>query len=104
MPIPAFESVPDAGANTNFKLYGDAGAAVPLLQSQNSASHANRVSTLAESSLAAWGNRFVTVDVVEAVAAEKMLTGRHSQGIGEAIALAQILVKTAQTTPPPTER
>ena len=102
MPIPAFESVPDATANTNFKTYGDGGAAVALLQSQNAAAHSNRVSTLAESTLAAWGNRLVSVDVVEAVSAEKMLTGRQSQGIGETLAIAQILTKTAQTTPPPT--
>jgi len=102
MPIPAFETIPDAVANTNFKLYGDASAAVPLLMSQNAAAHANRVSALSENLLAAWGNRLVKADVTEAVASEKMLTGRQSQGIAESLALGQILTKSAQTTPPPT--
>lgn len=102
MPIPAFDSVPDAESNLNFKVYGDSSAAVALLQAQNAAAHANRVNTTAEGLLAAWGNRLVSTDIVEAVSAEKMLTGRQSQGIAEAIALAQQLMKGAQTTPPPT--
>jgi len=102
MPIPAFESVPDAQGNLNFKMYSDAACAVPLLQSQNAAAHANRVNVMAEGLLAAWGNRLVTPDVVEAVSAQKLLTGRDSMGIAEAISLAQILTKGAQTTPPPT--
>ena len=102
MAIPAFDSIPDAKANLNFKMFTDAAAAVPLLMSQNAAAHANRASVLAESLISAWGNRLVKVDIVEAVSAQKMLTGRESQGIAEAIALAQQLMKGAQTTPPPT--
>lgn len=102
MPIPAFDSVPDAVSNSNFKVYGDSSAAVALLQSQNAAAHAHRVNTMAEGQLAAWGNRMVSTDIVEAVSAEKMLTGRESQGIAEAVAIAQQLMKGAQTTPPPT--
>jgi hypothetical protein len=102
MAIPVFDSIPDAQANLNFKMFTDAAAAVPLLMSQNSAAHANRVSVLAEGLVAAWGNRLNKVDIVEAVAAQKMLTGRDSHGIAEAIALAQQLMKGAQTTPPPT--
>lgn len=102
MAIPAFDSVPDAISNSNFKVYGDAGSAVALLQSQNAAAHANRVNTMAEGTLAAWANRMVSVDVVEAVSAQKMLTGRDSMGIAESVAIAQQLMKGAQTTPPPT--
>ncbi len=102
MPIPAFDTIPDAVVNTNFKLYGDASAAVALLMSQNSASHANRVGVIGENLVAAWGNRLVKVDINEAVSAQKMLTGRDSQGIAESVALAQQLMKGAQTTPPPT--
>lgn len=100
MAIPAFDSVPDAQSNLNFKMHSDAACTVPLLQSQNAAAHANRVNTMAEGTLAAWGNRLVSVDIVESVAAQKMLTGRESSGIAEAIALAQQLMKGAQTTPP----
>lgn len=102
MPIDAFDSVPDAVLNTNFKTYGDASAAVALLMSQNSANHANRVGVLGENLVAAWGNRLVKTDIVEAVSATKMLTGRESQGIAESVALAQQLMKGAQTTPPGT--
>jgi len=102
MPIPAFDSIPDVQGNLNFKMYTDAAAAVPLLMSQNAASHSNRTSVLAESLTAAWGNRLNKVDIVEAVSAQKMLTGRESHGIAEAVALAQILTKGAQTTPPVT--
>lgn len=102
MPIPAFESIPDAQGNLNFKMHSDAACTVPLLQSQNAAAHANRVNVMAEGLLASWGNRLVSVDIVEAVSAQKMLTGRESMGIAEGIALAQQLIKTAQTTPPPT--
>lgn len=102
MAIPAFESIPDAQANLNFKMHTDAACTVPLLQSQNAAAHANRVSVAAEGLLSAWGDRLVSVDIVESVAAQKMLTGREAVGIAEAIALAQQLMKGAQTTPPPT--
>lgn len=102
MPIPAFDTIPDAVANTNFKTYGDASAAVALQMSQNSANHSNRVSVIGESLVAAWGNRLVKTDIVEAVSAQKMLTGRDSQGIAESIGLAQQLMKGAQTTPPNT--
>lgn len=102
MPIPAFDSIPDVQGNLNFKMYTDAAAAVPLLMAQNAAAHSNRVSVLAESLTAAWGNRLNKVDIVEAVSAQKMLTGRDSMNVAEAIALAQQLTKAAQTTPPPT--
>lgn len=102
MAIPAFDSVPDAVANSNFKVYGDSSSAIALLQSQNAAAHANRVNTMAEGTLAAWANRMVSPDIIEAVSAQKLLSGRESQGIAEAIALAQVLMKGAQTTPPPT--
>lgn len=102
MPIPAFDTIPDAVANTNFKVYGDASAGVALLMSQNAASHSNRVGVLAENTIAAWANRLVKTDIVEAVSSTKMLTGRESQGIAEAVALAQQLMKGAQTTPPNT--
>ena len=102
MAIPAFDSIPDAQANLNFKMFTDAAAAVPLLMSQNAAAHANRTGVIAESLVAAWGNRLVKVDIVEAVSAQKMLSGRESQGIAESIALAQVLTKGAQTTPPVT--
>lgn len=102
MPIPGFDSIPDAQTNLNFKVFTDAAAAVPLLMSQNAGAHANRTSVLAESLTAAWGNRLNKVDIVEAVSAQKMLTGRESMGIAEAVSLAQQLTKTAQTTPPVT--
>ena len=102
MPIPVFGSVPDAQGNLNFKLYSDAAAAVPLLQSQDAAAHANRVNIAAEGLLAAWGSRLVSVDVVEAVASQQLPSGRESMGIGEAIALTQQIMKGAQTTPPVT--
>src|SRR4030067_452089 len=102
MPIPVVGSVPDAQGNLNFKLSSDAAAAVPLLQSQDAAGHANRVNIAAEGLLAAWGSRLVSVDVVEAVASQKLLSGRESMGIGEAIALTQQIMKGAQTTPPVT--
>lgn len=102
MAIPAFDSVPDSVGNTNFKCYGDTSSAIPLLQAQNAAAHANRVAVMAENHLNAWATRLVSVDIVEAVAAEKMLSGRQSQGIAESLGLAQIIAKAAQTTPPVT--
>ena len=102
MAIPAFDTIPDAQANLNFKMHTDAACTVPLLMSQNAAAHSNRIATRSESLLAAWGNRLVSVDINEAAAAQKMLTGRESQGIAESIALAQQLMKGAQTTPPVT--
>jgi hypothetical protein len=102
MAIPAFGTIPDALANTNAKTFFDASSAVPLLMAQNAAAHSNRVGVIAENSVAAWSNRLVKADIVEAVAAQKMLTGRDAQGIAETVALAQQLMKGAQTTPPPT--
>jgi hypothetical protein len=102
MPIPAFDSVPDAQANLNFKIFTDAAAAVPLLMSQNAASHAKRVDVLAENLLATVGNKLHSVDVVEAVSAKQMLTGDERADLAGIVALAQVMTKTAQTTPPPT--
>ncbi len=60
------------------------------------------MNSLAESVHGQMANRMATPDPSEAISVQKMLTGRDSQGIAETIALAQQLVKTAQTTPPVT--
>ena len=102
MAIPTFESVGDVVAFNNAKAFGDAGAHLALQASQQFGAHNSRINLLGESVQAGWANRMQSPDPVEAVATQKMLTGRESMGISEAIALAQTLTKTAQTTPPVT--
>ncbi len=102
MAVPNFESVGDAVTFTNAKAYGDAGANLAIQGAQQYNAHNSRINLLSESIAAQWANRMATPDPVEAISTQKLLTGRDSMGIAEAIALAQQLVKTAQTTPPPT--
>lgn len=102
MPIPVFESVGDAVAFTNCKSFGDAGAHLAIQAAQQFAAHNNRMNLMAESAIGQITNRMATPDPVEAISVQKLMTGRDSAGITEAIALAQVLVKAAQTTPPVT--
>ena len=104
MPIPNFDSVGDVVAFNNAKAFGDAGAHLALQASQQFGAHNSRMNQLAESVHGQMANRMATPDPAEAISVQKMLTGRDGQGIAETIALAQQLVKTAQTTPPETGR
>ena len=102
MPIPDFSSIGDAVAYTNTKAFGDAGANLAISGAQAHNSNADAMATLRVSISGTWANLMASPDPVEAAATTKMLTGRESQGIGESLALAQILAKAAQTTPPVT--
>lgn len=102
MAIPQFESVGDVVAFNNAKSFGDAGAHLALQASQQFGAHNSRMNTLGESIQAGWANRMQSPDPVEAISVQKLMTGRDSHGIAEAVALAQILTKQAQTTPPVT--
>jgi len=102
MAIPNYESIGDATAAINTKSFCDAGSHLALQAAQNYGAHANRINVMSESVLGALTNQLVTPDPVEAISTVKMMTSRESMGIAEAIALAQQLVKGAQTTPPPT--
>jgi hypothetical protein len=102
MPIPGFDTIPDAQVNMNFKVFTDASAAVALLSSQNQVSHSKRVDVLAEQLTAAAGNRLHSVDIVEARAAKTLLTGNEKADLVGILAMAQQMAKTAQTTPPVT--
>ncbi len=102
MAIPVFESVGDAVAFTNAKSFGDAGAHLAIQAAQQYGAHNNRMNLLAESVMGQMMNRLGTPDPVEAISTQKLMSGRDSAGIVEAITLAQQLVKTAQTTPPVT--
>lgn len=102
MPVPNFDSVGDAVTFNNAKAFGDAGAHLALQAAQQFGAHNSRTNLLGESVQAGWANRMQSPDPIEAVATNKMMTGRESMGISEALALAQTLTKTAQTTPPVT--
>lgn len=102
MAIPDFTSIADAVASTNAKAFGDAGANLALQGAQQFNAHNARLNLLAESVAGGWANRLLTPDPVEAISTVKLMTGRESLGIGEAIALVQQIMKGAQTTPPVT--
>lgn len=102
MALPDFTSIGDAIAFNNVKAFGDAGANLAIQGSQQFNSHNSRISLLAESVQGAWAARLVKADPVEAISTQKMLSGRDSIGVGEAIALTQQTMKGAQTTPPVT--
>ena len=90
-----FESV----NNTNFKVFGE-------MQAANALSHQNRVNVIAEQGLAQFVKTMVEVDPTESRAVQGVLTGHATADtlaqLGSTIAGLQQLVKTAQTTPPPT--
>ncbi|MGB5288801.1 MAG: hypothetical protein WBN42_09955 [Ignavibacteriaceae bacterium] len=102
MPIPNFDSVGDAVTFNNAKAFGDAGAHLAVQAAQQFGAHNSRMNTLSESTQAMWANRMASADPVEAISVQKLMSGRDSQGIAETIALAQVLTKQAQTTPPVT--
>ena len=102
MHIPTFESCGDAVSFVNAKAFGDAGAHMALQAAQQYGATNSRTNLMAESALAQAINKMLSPDPVEAISTQKLLTGRDSSGIVEALALAQILTKAAQTTPPVT--
>ena len=102
MPIPAPQSMADSIADINMKTFGDAAANIALSGAQSHNSHLARLNIISENHLQAWGNRMVSVDVNEAVASKELLTGDKKVDTGAAIALAQQMMKGAQTTPPVT--
>lgn len=102
MAIPNYDSVGDATSAVNAKAFGDAGAHTALQAAQQLAAHNSRMNMMAESVYAQAANKMLAPDPVEAISVVKLLTGRESSGISEALSLAQTLVKTAQTTPPVT--
>ncbi|MGB5288802.1 MAG: hypothetical protein WBN42_09960 [Ignavibacteriaceae bacterium] len=100
--IPSFESVGDGVTFTNAKAFGDAGAHLALQAAQQFATHNSRMNMLAESVFGSIANKMASADPVEAISVQKLMTGRDSAGIAESLALAQILTKQAQSTPPVT--
>jgi len=102
MAIPNFGSVGDAQAFTNVKAFGDAAANLALASAQAHNSNLDSMATLRLSIAGVWANRLAMPDPVEVMSAVKMMNSRESSGIAEALALAQILTKVSQTTPPVT--
>lgn len=102
MPIPNFDSVGDATAFLNVKVMTDSACNAVIQGMQQYNAHGARMNLLSESVIAGWSNRIMTPDPAEAVSTQKLLTGRDSMSITEAISLAQQLTKIAQTTPPVT--
>ena len=102
MAIPDFISVGDAQAFNNVKAFGDAAANLALASAQAHNSNLDSMATLRLSIAGVWANRLAMPDPVSAVSAIKIMGARESGGIAEALAIAQILTKVAQTTPPKT--
>lgn len=88
----------DAVTNANFKTLAERVAV-------NAASHDHRLQLLAESSLGQILNRMNSLDPTEAAAVARVHrtpSGDASTDVALAVALAQQLMKGAQTTPPVT--
>ncbi len=88
----------DAVTNANFKTLAERVAV-------NAASHDHRLQLLAESSLGQILNRMNSLDPTEAAAigrVHRTPSGDTAKDVAAAIALAQQLMKGAQTTPPET--
>ena len=102
MAIPDFTSVGDAVAFNNAKSFGDAGANLALQGAQAHNSNNDALATMRLSVSGLWANLMASPDPLEAAATRTILSGRESMGISEALALAQVAAKTAQTTPPVT--
>ena len=100
MAIPEPASNPDAMWTLNFKVWADAGSAIPLQAAQEIASHNSRMNKGMESVHLMWAERMASSDPIEAASIKQVLTG-HSGGDNALVAaLAQILTKAAVTTPP----
>jgi len=96
------QTVADTVAEMNIKAFGSADSLLPITSAQNSLSHLKRIELIAESGLQAWQNRLVTPDVTEAISAKEMLTGNRQGDNAMVAAMAQIMAKLGQTTPPVT--
>jgi hypothetical protein len=102
MPLPDFSSIADAVVFNNTKMFGDAGANLPLQNSQQLNAHGARINFLSESVQAMWANVLATPDPSEAISTQKMLTGTDAQQQAVAMALIQALAKMAGNVPPVT--
>lgn len=92
------QGVLDAVVNSNFKTLAERVAV-------NAASHDHRLQLLAESSLGQILNRMNSLDPTEAAAVARVHrtpSGDTANDVAMAVALAQQLMKGAQTTPPVT--
>lgn len=102
MAIAEPSSVGDAMWNLNAKATTDAGVQLLLGAAQDVKLSQARLAILGENLLARAGTNLVQPDPIEAAASKQILTGHSGIDSGLVAALAQIMMKGAQTTPPQT--
>ena len=102
MAIEAPESIGDVIAFTNIKSFGDACAMMPIQATNQQQAHLSRLNNIQEASMQMYNNKAMSTDPVEAASIKQVLTGHVGQDNALVAALAQILAKLGQTTPPVT--
>jgi len=100
MAIAEPSSVGDAMWNLNAKAVTDAGVQLLLGAAQDVKLSQARLAILGENLLARAGTNLVQPDPMEAASAKQILTGNAQGDNAMVTALAQVMAKMAQTTPP----
>ncbi len=102
MAIPTPASMGDVAYELNSKAVTDAGVQLILSNAQSLSGHMDRMRYIGEAAVGRMQATLVQEDPMEAAAAKQILTG-HAGGDNVLVAaLAQILTKIAQTSPPVT--
>lgn len=102
MAIPSPTSMGDVSYELNSKAVTDAGVQLILSNAQSLTGHMDRLRYIGEAAVGRMQQTLVQEDPMEAAAAKQILTGDARLDSTLVAALAQILTKVAQTTPPPT--
>jgi hypothetical protein len=92
----------DVSYELNSKAVTDAGVQLILSNAQSLTGHMDRLRYIGEAAVGRMQQTLVQEDPMEAAAAKQILTGDARLDSTLVAALAQILTKVAQTTPPPT--
>jgi len=102
MAIPAPASMGDVAYELNSKAVTDAGVQLILGNAQSLTGHMDRLRYIGEAAVGRMQATLVQEDPMEAAAAKQILTGHAGLDNTLVAAVAQILAKLAQSTPPPT--
>lgn len=102
MAIPSPASMGDVAYELNSKAITDAGVQLILGNAQSLTGHMDRLRYIGEAAVGRMQQTLVQEDPMEAAAAKQILTGHAGGDNALVAALAQILAKISQTTPPPT--
>lgn len=104
--MPILQGVEDAVSNSNFKVVGESVAAQVSLQRDEAVAHWSAMNKIREAAITRGVQNLVEDNPSQAMSDSQLLTGnavaQQGSALALAAALAQILGKTGDNTPPQT--